>query len=66
MKTKTYLLTVAILLSAVSIFHLQRITFKWNAAIGSWTIPLWTSMIGFIVTAILAYLGFKLIQKDQS
>ena len=60
MKQKTYLVIVTVVFSAVSIFHLLRLIFKWNAIIGSWTVPLWLSIVAFIIAGFLAYQGIKL------
>ncbi|MCG2713119.1 MAG: hypothetical protein L6416_12465 [Candidatus Omnitrophica bacterium] len=64
MQIKTYLLAVTMFFSIVSIFHLLRLVFRWNAVISGWTIPLWISLVGCIISGILAYMGFKLSKRN--
>ena len=64
MRQKTYLLIVSLIFSVVSILHLLRFLFRRNIAIDSWIVPLWPSLVGFIITGFLAYYGFRLSGKS--
>ena len=58
MSRKSYLLITAIVFSIVGVVHLLRIVRGWEIAIGGWTVPMWVSWLGLIVSAVLAYFGF--------
>ena len=58
LRTKTYFLTVGVVLGLVAFAHLFRIFTGVDFAIIGWMIPLWVSYIGTIVAAYLAYMSF--------
>lgn len=58
----------AVVFLLVSIMHLLRFVFKVEAVIGSWYIPLWLSLLGFIGPMFLSVWIFKLLvsgKKDK-
>ena len=59
MQQKTYNTVTAVLFLIVALLHLLRIVFGWPAQIGSLGIPMWGSWLALVVTAALAYFGFR-------
>ncbi|MCX5830657.1 MAG: hypothetical protein NT140_01990 [Deltaproteobacteria bacterium] len=53
---KPLITVVAILLMAISAAHLVRIIFQVDILIGGFIIPIWVSIIGFIIPLVLALL----------
>ncbi len=53
---KPLITIVAILLMAISAAHLVRIIFQVEILIGGFIIPIWVSIIGFIIPLVLALL----------
>lgn len=52
---KNFALTVAgIVFTIVAIVHLLRLLFSWEILIGGYVIPMWFSILGLIIAAILA------------
>jgi hypothetical protein len=58
MNHKMYARVTAALFLAISIMHLLRIMFGWEAQIGGLTIPLWVSWLALPITGAIAYFGF--------
>jgi hypothetical protein len=50
---------VVILLSAISIAHLLRLIFQVNVVANGVNIPIWLSILGCIVPAILAFMLWR-------
>jgi len=40
-----------------------RIFFGWPAVIGGWTVPMWLSWIGLVVTGGMSYFGISLAMR---
>lgn len=52
--------TIAVLFFAiVCIFHLLRLILGWEASINGMAIPVWVSIIGALVSAVLAVMVWK-------
>jgi hypothetical protein len=65
MSRRAYLLATAIIFSLVALLHLARIVLGWSAVIGDWSVPMWLSWVGMIVTGALAYFGFTLARQSS-
>jgi hypothetical protein len=65
MSRKAYLLATASIFSVVGLLHLARIVFGWSVAIGDWSVSMWLSWVGMIVTGALAYFGFSLARQSS-
>ena len=59
MQQKTYNTITAVLFLVIALLHLLRIIFGWPAQIGGLGIPMWASWLALVVTAALAYFGFR-------
>ena len=59
MQQKTYNTITAVLFLVIALLHLLRIIVGWPAQIGGLGIPMWASWLALVVTAALAYFGFR-------
>jgi hypothetical protein len=60
MNQKTFTIIAGAIFGVVALFHVLRILFGWPAVVGGWTVPMWLSWIGLIVTGGLSYSGINL------
>ena len=65
MTQRQYFLATAVILAAVALAHLARVIFGWSISIESWDAPMWLSWVAMIVTAVIAYYGFKLSRESE-
>jgi len=49
--------------SLIAVLHALRIFFRWPAQIGSFSIPIWLSVIAVLVAGLLAYANWKLYKQ---
>jgi hypothetical protein len=49
----------------VAVAHALRLIFKWVVLIGGWQVPMWVSAVAIVITAYLAYEGFRISQSKQ-
>lgn len=59
MNQKTYFLTVGVIFLTIALLHLLRVALAWEAVIAERSVPVWPSLVGYVVSALLAYFGFK-------
>ena len=59
MGQRAYNAVTASLFLIVAVLHLLRIVFGWPAQIGGLQMPMWVSWVALVVTAALAYSGFR-------
>lgn len=64
MNIKSYITITATVFSAVALLHLMRIISGESVIIGGWNLPITFNWVGMVITAFLAYQGFRL-SKDQ-
>lgn len=57
MKTKPYLIVSTMVFAVVGIIHLIRFLLGWPVQLGSWSIPLYASLIAVVVCAVIAIWG---------
>ncbi len=60
MMQKMFSIIAGTLFALVALAHLGRITQGWDITAAGMAIPMWVSWVGLVVTAILAFFGFKL------
>ncbi len=63
MNQKKYSLITGVFFLMIAVLHLLRLVFSWEAVIGGWTVPLWLSVVAFVIAGYLAYEGFRLSKK---
>ena len=60
MAQRTFSLITAILFLLIAFLHAVRLLQGWQVTIGGAVVPIWVSWIGLVITAFLAYEGFRL------
>lgn len=56
---RTYNAVTAVLFLVMAALHLLRLVFGWAAQIGGVSMPMWASWLALLVTAALAWFGFR-------
>ncbi len=59
MKTKAYLIVSTFIFALVAVVHLMRFMLGWSAQVGTWSVPLWVSMLAVLVSAGVAIWDFR-------
>ena len=59
---RAYLVISGVLFGAVAVLHLLRLLYGWPAQVGAVAMPLWVSIIGLIVAAVLCLWAFALVR----
>ncbi|KQW58629.1 MULTISPECIES: hypothetical protein [unclassified Ensifer] len=59
MTEKTFLTIAAAIFGIVAMVHLVRILIGFSVVIDGWTVPMWVSWVGLIVSGGLSYYGAK-------
>lgn len=62
---KAPLVVSGIIFSLFALIHLIRLFVGWNVIVGTFSIPLWWSGLGFVIAGILAAWMFKSSCCDQ-
>ena len=52
-------LLVAILLDLVAVAHVLRLVFKTEVIVGGTVVPMWVSVVGFVVATVLSFLVLR-------
>ncbi len=60
MTERTFSTTAAAIFGVVAVLHLIRILLGWSIVIDGWTVPMWVSWVGLVITGGLSYYGAKL------
>ena len=60
MTEKTFSTIAAAIFGVVAVLHLVRILVGWSIVIDGWTVPMWVSWVGLIISGGLSYYGVKL------
>ena len=56
----TFMKVATAVFSVVAVFHALRLVMGWSVVIGGFGVPLWLSVVGFLVAGFLAWSGYKL------
>jgi hypothetical protein len=64
MNKNTFCMMAALIFAVVALVHLLRLYFGWPAVIGEWSVPMWVSWLGFIVTGALSAAGLSLATRS--
>ena len=59
MSIKNYTLISGALFAIVALAHVLRLLQGWEIVVAGWTVPMWVSVIGLIVTGLLAFFGLR-------
>lgn len=49
---------------AVAVVHALRLAFKWQVIVAGWQVPLWLSVVAFVMAAYLAYEGLRMKKRN--
>ena len=60
---KTFLQIAGVIFTIVGLLHLLRLLTGFHVVFGSWTFPMWLSIIGVIIPWYLAYNAWNLTKK---
>ena len=66
MTEKTFSTIAAAIFGVVAVVHLVRILLGWSIVIEGWTVPMWVSWVGLIVSGALSYYGAKLAMRERT
>jgi hypothetical protein len=63
MKITSYVRASAVVFLVVGLVHLLRAVQGWPVQLGTWTVPVWPSVLAFVLSGALATWGFSLLRK---
>lgn len=64
MTQKTFSLVAGVIFLLVALGDLSRLVFRWSISLEEWSVPLWINGIALLISAYLAYEGFRLAKKS--
>ena len=64
MNQKTFALVASVIFLLVALGHLSRLVFRWSISLGGWSVPFWINGVALLISAYLAYEGFRLAKKS--
>ena len=64
MNHKTFSLVAGVVFSVVALMHVVRVALGWQVVFAGWTVPMWVSWLGAVVTGFLAYQGLSLSRRS--
>ena len=59
MSQKAFSLVAGLIFLLVAVAHLLRLLLRWSVILNGWTVPMWVSLIAFVVAAFLAFEGLR-------
>jgi len=59
MSQKAFSLVAGLIFLLVAVAHLLRLLLRWGVILNGWTVPMWVSLIAFVVAAFLAFEGLR-------
>lgn len=63
---RSYLRVSGILFGAVALAHLLRLIYAWPVQLGTAAVPMWISVIGFVVAGALSAWAFALARGPRA
>ena len=48
----------------VAVVHALRLVFQWQVIVAGWQVPLWVSVVAFVIAAYLAYEGLQIRKRN--
>lgn len=64
MNQKTYFTITGVLLGLVALAHLARLSFGVAVSVGSYLVPMWLSVLGFIIPGGIAVWAIRLCMRE--
>jgi hypothetical protein len=62
---RAYLQISGTLFGVVALAHVLRVAEKWPIEVGGWFVPMWVSMVGFLLTGALAIWAFRALGQGK-
>jgi hypothetical protein len=62
---RAYFAITAIIFGLVAVIHLLRVLNQWPLLLGQWSIPMWMSWLGAVVTCLLCIWALALMLKRK-
>lgn len=62
---KPFTTSAVIIFALVAFLHLLRLSFGWEVIIGGTIIPMWVSVLGFVIAAGLALMLWREARKEK-
>lgn len=56
---KPFTIFSVLVFSIVSVLHMLRLVFGWEVSVEGWVVPMWISVPGFAVAALLAFMLWR-------
>jgi membrane associated rhomboid family serine protease len=53
---KPFTTAAVILFALIAVLHVLRVVFSWEVMIGNVSVPMWASVLGAVVAALLAFM----------
>lgn len=66
MKHKAYCVVTGALFAIVALAHLARLAFGWSIYVDTQVVPMWVSVLGFVIPGGLAVWAFRLNIRSGS
>ena len=60
MRHRLYYIITGTIFGGAALIHLGRLTNHWTVTIGTWTAPLWLSVVGMTIAGSLSVWAFRL------
>ena len=60
---RTYLIVSALIFTVVAVVHLMRVMQGWMLQLGTFTVPIWMSVLALLLSGVIAFWGFSLMRK---
>jgi len=61
----SYLRVSGTLFGLIALGHLLRVIYRAPAEVAQWVVPLWVSVAGFLLPAMLALWAFRLVRQVE-
>lgn len=59
MNNNTYRKVAGTVFAVVAVMHVLRLVSGWEVVFGSWSVPVWGSLVGVVFAGWLAWTGLK-------
>lgn len=56
---RAYLLISGAIFCVVALAHALRVIQQWPVEVAGWALPMWVSVVGFLLTGALAFWAFR-------
>lgn len=62
---RAYLQVSGTLFGVIALAHALRLIQKWPVEVAGWVVPVWVSVIGFLLTGALAVWAFRAVGRTR-